>query len=792
MIPEKQKILIVDDSEMNRAILTGILDDGYDFLEAENGLQALDVLRAHRDISLVLLDIVMPELDGFGVLSVMGEQHWIDQTPVIMISAESDSMLVERAYQLGATDYISRPFDKSVVRRRVINTLMLYGKQKHLMRMITEQVYRREKSNRLMTGILSHIVEFRNAESGPHVQHIQTVSELLLRQLARKTDRYTLTEDDIALISTASALHDIGKISIPDSILNKPGKLTAEEFEVVKTHAAVGASILQNLPMTQDEPLIQVAYQICRWHHERYDGHGYPDGLVGDQIPITAQVVSLADVYDALTGERCYKKAYPHETAVQMIQNGECGVFNPLLIECLLDIQDQLQREIGTPPEARNFSLAAQRISDHMVREDDLPFENNLQYRLAYEREKKTFFAPFAGGLQFDYNIRQDKASVSDYTADPVCENRTFTADALLRLYAVSPEDSRRLRDAARQTTPESPDASISATVTVRGEKTLCRIAIRTLWSRESIRRMIGVVGYVVPIGTDHSAAPALSLRMYNITGLRARTILQELQLYFDKVRLVTPEDHGVYKLNEDGSLKRRERPCYAIWGAEQEQVCRNCAGCKALSDKNRVVKLELTKTGIYQVIAKSVVVEGRPFVLELISRSDVGIWFDSHGKKILLEKYGRDFYTDALTGAYCRQYFEDQRASLQGEDGVAMIDVDHFKEINDAYGHPVGDVALKKIVSAILSCIRSTDMLIRYGGDEFLIIFPQIQKDAFTLKMRYIQDAVSRLAVDGYPDIRLSVSIGGVHRVEPLTEAIRQADQLMYRDKANKGVLRL
>ena len=567
MIPEKQKILIVDDSEMNRAILTGILDDGYDFLEAENGLQALDVLRAHRDISLVLLDIVMPELDGFGVLSVMGEQHWIDQTPVIMISAESDSMLVERAYQLGATDYISRPFDKSVVRRRVINTLMLYGKQKHLMRMITEQVYRRKKSNRLMTGILSHIVEFRNAESGPHVQHIQTVSELLLRQLARKTDRYALTEDDIALISTASALHDIGKISIPDSILNKPGKLTAEEFEVVKTHAAVGASILQNLPMTQDEPLIQVAYQICRWHHERYDGHGYPDGLVGDQIPITAQVVSLADVYDALTGERCYKKAYPHETAVRMIQNGECGVFNPLLIECLLDIQDQLQREIGTPPEARNFSLAAQRISDHMVREDDLPFENNLQYCLAYEREKQTFFAPFAGGLQFDYNIRQDKASVSDYTADPVCENRTFTADALLRLYAVSSEDSRRLRDAAKQTTPESPDASISATVTVRGEKTLCRIAIRTLWSRESIRRMIGVVGYVVPIGTDHSAAPALSLRMNNITGLRARTILQELQLYFDKVRLVTPEDHGVYKLNEDGSLKRRERPCYAIWG---------------------------------------------------------------------------------------------------------------------------------------------------------------------------------------------------------------------------------
>lgn len=787
---EQQTLMIVDDSKLNRMMLMDILGDQYHYIEAADGRQAVRLLEKDLTVDLMLLDVHMPEMDGFQVLEQMNRFNWINEVPVIMVSAEDRREASERAYTLGVTDFIHRPFDAFIVRHRVENTLRLYANQKRLMNLVSAQIYEKEENNDLMIGILSRVVEFRNHESGDHIRSVRTITELLLRKLVRKTDIYPLSEENINLIKTASALHDVGKITTPEEILNKPGKLTAEEFEVVKTHAAVGASILQNLPMTQDEPLIQVAYQICRWHHERYDGHGYPDGLVGDQIPITAQVVSLADVYDALTGERCYKKAYPHETAVRMIQNGECGVFNPLLIECLLDIQDQLQREIGTPPEARNFSLAAQRISDHMVREDDLPFENNLQYRLAYEREKQTFFAPFAGGLQFDYNIRQDKASVSDYTADPACENRTFTADALLRLYAVSPEDSRRLRDAAKQTTPESPDASISATVTVRGEKTLCRIAIRTLWSRELIRRMIGVVGYVVPIGTDHSAAPALSLRMNNITGLRARTILQELQLYFDKVRLVTPEDHGVYKLNEDGSLKRREHPCYAIWGSEQ--ACRNCAGCKALSDKNRVVKLELTKTGIYQVIAKSVVVEGRPFVLELISRSDVGIWFDSHGKKILLEKYGRDFYTDALTGAYCRQYFEDQRASLQDEDGVAMIDVDHFKEINDAYGHPVGDVALKKIVGAILSCIRSTDMLIRYGGDEFLIIFPQIQKDAFTLKMRYIQDAVSRLAVDGYPDIRLSVSIGGVHRVEPLTEAIRQADQLMYRDKANKGVLRL
>ena len=790
MTTERQKILIVDDSEMNRAILTSILDDGFDFLEAENGIQAVDILRLHRDINLVLLDIVMPEMDGFGVLSIMNEQRWIDGTPVIMISSESDSVLVERAYQLGVTDYISRPFDKAVVRRRVINTLMLYDKQKHLMRMVTEQVYKREKSSSLMTSILSHIVEFRNGESVLHVQHVQNAVELLLRRLARKTDRYNLTQDDISLISTASALHDIGKINIPDAILNKPGKLTAEEFEIMKTHTTVGASILKNLPLEQNEPLVQVAYQICRWHHERYDGRGYPDGLAGEDIPITAQVVSLADVYDALTSERCYKKAYTPEDSIAMILRGECGTFNPLLIECLLDIREDLQREINTPPEERNFRNVAQRISDNIVLEDDLPFANNLQYRLSYEREKQAFFARHAGGIQFDYNMGRGVVSISDYTAERPYENQERTVGDLIDAHAISEADQARLEEAANRTSPESPNAAITAMVSVHGKSALRQISIRTLWSRETTRKPAGVVGYVKDIDPDSYVAPAFSLNMNNVTGLQARMMMQELQFYFDKVRLVNPETYAAYGLNDDGSLRRLKKPCYVIWGTND--ACKNCAGCKALATKNRTIKLELTKSGIYQVIAKAVVVEGHPCVLELISRSDTGIWFNSHGKQLLLEKYGHDFYTDSLTGAYARQYFEDQRAALQDMDGIVMIDVDHFKRINDTYGHPVGDIALKKIASAILSCIRSSDMLIRYGGDEFLVIFPQIQKEAFGLKLRYMQDAVSRAVVDGYPDIKLSVSIGGVYQVEPLMEAIRQADRLMYLDKAGKGVLRL
>lgn len=266
---DKEKILIADDSAMNRAILTEMLGDGYEILEAENGRQAVAILQSATDIDLLLLDIMMPEMDGFEVLAMMNKYHWIDEVPVIMISAENASSYVERAYDLGATDYISRPFDMAVVRRRVINTLMLYAKQKRLVRLVAEQVYEKEKSNSTMINILSHIVEFRNGESGMHVLHIQTATDILLHTLVQKTDKYHLTAADISLISTASALHDIGKINIPESILNKPGRLTKEEFEVMKTHTTIGSEILEKLPFQQESDLVKTAYAICRWHHER-------------------------------------------------------------------------------------------------------------------------------------------------------------------------------------------------------------------------------------------------------------------------------------------------------------------------------------------------------------------------------------------------------------------------------------------------------------------------------------------------------------------------------------------
>lgn len=340
----KQQILIVDDSEINREILKEILKEDYRILEAANGEECLEQLeRSGTGISLVLLDIVMPEMDGFEVLAAMNQNHWIEDIPVIMISSEDSDSYIRRAYEMGVSDYISRPFDAKIVYQRVLNMIKLYAKQRRLIHLVTRQIYEKERNNRMLIGILSQIVEFRNGESGLHVIHINLITQLLLEQLVKKTGKYQLSWEDRLLIATASALHDIGKIGIDEKILNKPGKLTKEEFEIMKTHTLIGAQMLDNLDMYRNEKLLKLAHEICRWHHERYDGKGYPDGLVGEEIPISAQVVSLADVYDALVSERVYKKAFSHEKALEMIQNGECGTFNPLLLRCMTEAQDKLK-----------------------------------------------------------------------------------------------------------------------------------------------------------------------------------------------------------------------------------------------------------------------------------------------------------------------------------------------------------------------------------------------------------------------------------------------------------------
>ena len=392
----RYRILIVDDSEMNRMILSEMLKSEFEILEAENGEACLDMLsRYETKISLILLDIIMPGMDGFGVLEYMNRNNLIEDIPVIMISGEDSGEAIKQAYEWGVSDYIKRPFDTEVVHRRVLNTIKLYAKQRRLVALVTNQVFEKEKNNRMLISVLSQIVEFRNGESGAHVLNINTLTTMILEQLVKKTDKYHLSWSDRMLISTASSLHDIGKIGIDEKILNKPGRLTPEERKIMEKHTVIGADMLASLQMYEDEPLMKVAYQICRWHHERYDGKGYPDGLKGEEIPISAQVVALADVYDALTSERVYKKAYSHEKTVQMICNGECGTFNPLLIECLCDIQDHIKKELQE-------TAYRSEMSD--------PERKNEKFE-HYDNSQKKFFGVVTQAIEKEYGTAGEELS---------------------------------------------------------------------------------------------------------------------------------------------------------------------------------------------------------------------------------------------------------------------------------------------------------------------------------------------------------------------------------------------
>ncbi len=792
----KPKILIADDSAMNRAILVEMLGDGYDVIEAENGREAVRALQSTPEIDLLLLDIMMPEMDGFEVLEQMKRYGWIEDVPVVMISAENGSAYVERAYDLGATDFISRPFDMAIVRRRVTNTLMLYTKQKQLVGLVARQVYENQKSNNLMINILSHIVEFRNGESGSHVLHIHTATELILNHLVKKTDKYKLSAADIAMIGTASSLHDIGKINIPEEILNKPGRLTKEEFEIMKTHTTIGAHILENLPFQQEEPLVKVSYEICRWHHERWDGRGYPDGLKGEEIPIAAQVVALADVYDALTSERCYKKAFDHDTAVRMILNGECGTFNPLLMECLTEVADDLHRALTDKEAAAqmNFGSATRKITDALLHENDLPETGRLENALQIEQQKHTFYVDHTPDLQLDYNEASDTVTMSEWGVKHLHCPREMPFKNAMETLLVSPNDRSAMLDAIAKTDADHPDTAVTVLLSVDGLLRWYKVHIRTLWMRGEETTRVGLVMQAEDVH-EKTIRDAKEVTKETIitSGKGMACMMHMLKNVFDVVRLVDVGHTCVLSLDEQGKIVDEDHPCYAVWNRENR--CENCVSFKAFTQKTQLAKIEFMGEDAYQVISKYVEVEGRACVLELVVRLRKDMPLSFHGREHLvrsLHQYSQELYLDALTGAFNRRYYEEQFCGQDSADGVAVLDVDNFKAINDTYGHQAGDAALRTIVQAIVGCIRNSDILIRYGGDEFLLVFPDIPEPVFHRRLQEISSAVSDATVPDHPEMRLSVSVGGVYKMSPLSDAVYHADTLMYKAKTEKRQMML
>lgn len=513
IMQEKYKILIVDDSAMNRAILADILEDNFEILEASDGFEAIQIIKQYNSkLSLILLDLIMPNMDGLDVLAVMNSGEWINNIPVIMISAENSPTYVERAYELGVTDFINRPFNAYVVRKRVANTIMLYTKQKNLIDLVSQQVYEKEKNNNLMINILSHIVEFRNGESGLHILHVNIITEALLKSLVKKTDAYNLSSKDIATIVMASSLHDIGKISIPDEILNKPGRLTDEEFEIIKSHSETGANMLSSMTEYLNEPLIAVARDICLYHHERYDGKGYPTGISGDDIPISAQVVAMADVYDALTSERCYKEAIPHEKAVSMIKNGECGAFNSVIIECLDDVSDYLQKELKINSVTKKNLNNINKITNELLIKNEFSVVDNSINFLEQERIKYEFFASISNEIYFEYTISPNILTISEWCAEkfnlPVVIVNPTESEKVIRIMSKSAIDL--FRTEVKKTSPDSPVSQFTIKINIDNELRLHRVYLRTNWSYDGDPKVLSVIGKIADIEDEHQKIRSL------------------------------------------------------------------------------------------------------------------------------------------------------------------------------------------------------------------------------------------------------------------------------------------
>ena len=801
----KQKILIADDSEMNRELLAAILEEEYDIIQVNDGVQAVDCLQRHaEEISLLLLDIVMPHMDGFEVLSYMNKEHWIDSIPVVIISSENSPIYIKRGYDLGATDFIGKPFDANMVLRRSANAILLGAKQRRMTSIVSNQIYEREKSSKLMINILSHIVEFRNGESGLHVLHIQTITEMLLRQLVQKeNNRYALSKEQIRMITTASALHDIGKISIPDEILNKPGRLTAEEFAVIKGHSMAGANMLSELPLDQkEEPLVKTAYEICRWHHERYDGGGYPDGLKGEEIPVSAQVVALADVYDALTSERCYKDAYSHEKAIEMILAGQCGAFNPLMLECLLDISSSLKKKMGYKSKERyeqtDLSDIASRFHDF-----EMDSSEKIVQQLEFERMRHNFLAEGSRNIIFTYTISPPLLTFNQAG----CKRSGITEPSFSPLQSgvltdlVEEQSLKRLIRKITQATREMPD--VTSNIFLKDGKGPChyRCECRVIWADGDQKGYTGVVGKLTDITDDYMVMETVreeGLKVlkkdrsaefssfydrfkkcgFSTDGTEAWLLLQYLQISYDLVRYVDPTTNKVIHIEKDGKMWESETTCSDIWNCLEK--CSNCISRLSMQTRKRMTKLEVAGDDPYQVVSMYVEIDGKPCCLEMASRIDGDFMPDGYSREEILSSvriHKEKIYIDPVTGVYNKRYYVEKLSKMDNVAALMFADIKNFKKINENFGHQAGDDVLRQVAGVLRDAAAGKGDVLRYSGDDFVTVFFKVTEEELSEIQKEMCRRVEALRFPELPGVQLKLVTAGTSipgRVEEMLEQVR------------------
>lgn len=805
---ERKKLLIADDSEMNRAILANMLEQDFEIMEVSDGKEALAALQIYRkDLSALLLDIVMPEMDGFQVLEEMKQRQWLEDVPTVMISAETGSGYIDRAFELGAVDYINRPFSATVVRQRIINTILLHTRRQEMMDILTSQVYRQEKSSEVMLSILNFAVEYRNGEGGGHMSGVEYLTGLLLRRLMAVTAQYSLTPEDVNLICTASGLHDIGKLLVPEDILQKPGKLTDEEFAIIKTHTKLGAQILSELPMHRNEKLVKYAIEICRWHHEHWNGEGYPDGLAGDHIPIAAQVVSLADAYDALTSKRSYKQAFSHEKAVEMIHNGECGSYNPLLLRCLDDVSDTAKQGMK---DAGQTVAPLRRVVEELYKGQDLAAARMTQ-QLEDAYAKQDFFTSLSDELWFDYTAQPSSLHLSrglaEQTGLPSVMLEPLQSPTL-QMY-LGKELTEGLKRQLEGLTLEETRLDLTTKLRLRGRLRRCQLSVQITWSARKQRRCAALLGKVTDIEDrsqcieqlraeiQHAETPqtlsqptlpiSASNGVIRITHHQLSHLFHTYQPLFETVRLVDPGICMQVTPGPDGPIVRENDYCYAMWCKKQR--CERCISQDAVRTRQIQNKVESIGKDMYYIIAVCIEVDGTPYSLECINpiRLDNGPGGQEEHLLNQLLMRNRQVYMDSATQVFNRRYYDEQLRELSGEYAVAMIDVDNFKQVNDRFGHAAGDAALYRVAQTMRSLLRSSDALVRYGGDEFFLLFQSLPRAVLHQKLEVLCCAVRELALPEFPELHLTISVGGVHGQGRVRDLILQADTALYKAKIKK-----
>lgn len=805
---KKYKILIVDDSRFNRLVMTSMLAKDYLLEEACDGKEATLILQDRaEEFSLVLLDIVMPNMNGFEFLQVMKECGWLDFLPVIIISSEYSPENVETSYRLGASDLIQRPYDEQVVCHRIANTIALSSKHRELSNALVDEVIKENENSAAMVSILSHIVETRNGESGAHVQNIRHITGLLLDELMKKTDQYPMSKEDMLQIITASSLHDIGKMSVPEEILNKPGRLTDEEFQVIKKHAMAGAEMVE--PLLQQEnanPLIRMTYEICRWHHERYDGRGYPDGLKGDEIPIAAQVVSVADVYDALTSERCYKPAHTPDQAMQMIREGQCGAFHPLLLECLSDILDKLK----SPSYASEDVIGDGTVSNQLLvadllshsRENGLFSSDKIMQTLTRERMRAKFF--FNGPCAAFYYttvppvLHLNKAGRELFGVD---ESIIGPDQALDSCDGYDPNVVERLRDSLAAATTAHPVVHSELTLTPRGEAPQrYQCVMQTIWDSTDTQQYTEVTGRLIPLDSELSRIPVpnapdwFAAPSSEMTGKDAWYLINALRFMVYNVRLVDPSDQSIVELDSNGRMTKSGQHCYSLW--KRSHMCDDCISADCLNLQKESSKIVFFEEEVLYVVSQYIKVDGTPLVLELLTRITDDMMIDTSGRKLSGASIGdlsKKLYLDPLTNAYNRRYFNAKVKDLHNVAALAIINVDQFNRVNDKYGRAVGDNALVCIAETIGGKIHAPDTLSRYGGDEFVVLFQSISQEAFVAMLETIRSDVSALSIDGMEDgQQLTVSIGGAFGPDIPAVLMKKADEMLHKAKQEQNIVEL